>query len=198
MTKALLTTLGLALCAPVAFAQTPKPDVITHLNGLDIEVSAMGVPTSTTEAGGELVGIRAVKVMNKTGDTVTCEFHVPDDARADTSAPPVFTVSPNTQRVERVPGEYSPDQPFAELTCRGAAQSVGTPTVVPSSEPEAEPARDTQPPTRAVDHDRHRYACRPDSVPRGCRPGSLTDTCLYGASALDHRTMEATPRLPSS
>ena len=147
MTKALLTTLGLALCAPVAFAQTPKPEVITHLNGMDIEVSAMGVPTSTTEAGGELVGIRAVKVMNNTGDTVTCEFHVPDDARADTSAPPVFTVSPNTQRVERVPGEYSPDQPFAELTCRGAAQSIGTPTVEQTSEPEAQPAAVTQPET---------------------------------------------------
>lgn len=140
MTKPLLTALGFALCAPVAFAQTPKPEVITHLNGLDIEISAMGVPTSTTAAGGELVGIRAVKVMNKTGETVTCEFHVPDEARADTSAPPVFTVTPNTQRVERVPGDYSPDEPFAELTCRGASQSVGSSTAAPSSEPAAEPA----------------------------------------------------------
>ncbi len=140
MTKPLLTALGVALCAPVAFAQTPKPEVITHLNGLDIEISAMGVPTSTTAAGGELVGIRAVKVMNKTGETVTCEFHVPDEARADTSAPPVFTVTPNTQRVERVPGDYSPDEPFAELTCRGASQSVGSSTAAPSSEPAAEPA----------------------------------------------------------
>ena len=140
MTKPLLTALGFALCAPVAIAQTPKPDVITHLNGLDIEVSAMGVPTSTTEAGGELVGIRAVKVMNKTGDTVTCEFHVPADARADTSAPPVFTVSPNTQRVERVPGDYSPDEPFAELSCRGPGQSADEASAVPSSEPSADPA----------------------------------------------------------
>lgn len=140
MTKPLLTALGFALCAPVALAQTPKPEVITHLNGLDIEISAMGVPTSTTAAGGELVGIRAVKVMNKTGETVTCEFHVPDEARADTSAPPVFTVTPNTQRVERVPGDYSPDEPFAELTCRGASQSVGSSTAAPSSEPAAEPA----------------------------------------------------------
>lgn len=140
MTKVLLTTLGFALCAPVALAQTPKPEVISHLNGLDIEVTAMGVPTSTTEAGGELVGIRAVRVMNKTGDTVTCEFHVPADARADTSAPPVFTVSPNSQQVERVPGEYSPDEPFAELTCRAPGQNVGSPNTVPSSEPGAEPA----------------------------------------------------------
>ncbi len=147
MTKPLLTALGLALCAPAVFAQTPKPEVVTHLNGLDIEVSAMGVPTSTTEAGGELVGIRAVKVMNKTGDTVTCEFHVPDDARADTSAPPVFTVSPNTQRVERVPGDYSPDEPFAELTCRGASQTDDTPAAVPSSEPGPEPATAEEPAT---------------------------------------------------
>ena len=32
MTKALLTTLGLALCAPLAFGQTPKPDVIANLH----------------------------------------------------------------------------------------------------------------------------------------------------------------------
>jgi hypothetical protein len=140
MTKQILTALGIVLCTQPAFAQTPKPEVITHLNGLDIEVSAMGVPTSTTAAGGELVGIRAVKVMNKTGETVTCEFHVPADARADTSAPPVFTVTSNTQRVERVPGDYSPDEPFAELTCRAASQSVGTSPTVPSSEPSAEPA----------------------------------------------------------
>lgn len=160
MTKSLITALGLALCAPAVFAQTPKPEVITHLHDLDIEVSAMGVPTSTTEAGGELVGIRAVRVMNKTGDMVTCEFHVPDDARADTSAPPVFTINPNSQRVERVPGEYSPDEPFAELTCRNAEQrgeqglpsEVGTEAVddadaVPAEEPAGEsaaPAGDTR------------------------------------------------------
>lgn len=140
MTNSLLIALGFALCTPAAFAQTPKPEVITHLNGLDVEISAMGVPTSTTEAGGELVGIRAVRVRNNTDDTVTCEFHVPDEARADASAPPVFTVTPRTQRVERVPGEYSPDQPFAELTCRGSRESVGTPTLPPATEPSNAPA----------------------------------------------------------
>ncbi len=142
MTKPLLIACGIALCAPMAFAQTPKPEVITHLNGLDVEVSAMGVPTSTPEAGVELVGIRAVRVMNKSEETVTCEFHVPDEARADTSAPPVFTVTSNSQRVERVPGDYSPDEPFAELTCRAADKSIGTP-VVPSSEPGAAPSPET-------------------------------------------------------
>lgn len=140
MTKPLLIACGVAFCVPMAFAQTPKPEVITHLNGLDVEVSAMGVPTSTPEAGIELVGIRAVRVMNKSEETVTCEFHVPDEARADASAPPVFTVTSNSQRVERVPGDYSPDKPFAELTCRAADKSIGTPTMAPSSEPAAEPA----------------------------------------------------------
>jgi len=141
MTKQLLGACCVALAAPLVFAQTPKPEVISHLNDLDIEVSAMGVPTSNTEAGGELVGIRAVKVMNNTGDMVTCEFHVPNEARANTSAPPVFSVNPNSQRVERVPGEYSPDQPFAELTCRNAAQRTDT-SEMPSSEPDAEPVID--------------------------------------------------------
>jgi hypothetical protein len=140
MTKPLLIACGIALCAPIAVAQTPKPEVITHLNGLDVEVSAMGVPTSSADAGVELVGIRAIRVMNKSEETVTCEFHVPAEARADTSAPPVFTVTSNSQRVERVPGDYSPDKPFAELTCRAANQSIGTPTTVPSSEPGAEAA----------------------------------------------------------
>lgn len=147
MTKLHLIACGIALCAPAAFAQTPKPEIITHLNGLDVEVSAMGVPTSSADAGVELVGIRAVRVMNKSEETVTCEFHVPAEARADSSAPPVFTVTSNSQQVERVPGDYSPDQPFAELTCRAANQSVGMPTAVPSSEPDATPADDTPPRT---------------------------------------------------
>ena len=96
MTKHLL--FALSACTSIALAQTPKPEVITHLNDLDIEVEAMGVPTATTEAGGELVGIRAIRVMNNTGEMVTCEFHVPADARASTSAPPVFNVNPNSQR----------------------------------------------------------------------------------------------------
>ena len=144
MTKPLIMAIGFALCVPAAFAQTPKPEVITHLNGLDIEVSAMGVPTATTEAGGELVGIRAVRVSNRTGETVTCEFQVPADARATTSAPPVFTVQPNSQRVERVPGEYSPDQPFAELSCRSPSQD-DTPAGETSELPDAQTADEPQP-----------------------------------------------------
>lgn len=133
MIRHLLTGCAAALLAPVVMAQTPPPEVISHLDGLDVEISPMGVPTSTTEAGGELVGIRAVRVKNNTGEMITCEFHVPEDARAVTSASPVFTVNPNSQRVERVPGDYSPDQPFAELTCRRADQSIGTPTGEPAA-----------------------------------------------------------------
>lgn len=138
MTKTLLACCAAALCAPLALAQTPQPEVITHLDGLDVEISAMGVPTATTEAGGELVGIRAVRVRNNTSTMVTCEFHVADDARATTSAPPVFTVNPDSQRVERVPGDYSPDQPFAELTCRPAEDRIG----ISSGAPETPPATD--------------------------------------------------------
>ncbi|WP_278396962.1 hypothetical protein [Stutzerimonas kunmingensis] len=123
MSKQLFLACGLALCAPLAFAQTPPPEVVTHLNGLDVEISPMGVPAKSEGVEGELLGVRAVKVMNRTGGQITCEFHVPNDARSDTSASPVFTVAPNTQRTERVPGDYSPDQPYAEITCRSSDQS---------------------------------------------------------------------------
>lgn len=113
---------SLALFAPFALAQTPAPEIVTHLNGLDVEVSPMGVPAKSEGVEGELLGVRAVKVMNRTGGQVSCEFHVPEDARSDTSASPVFSVAPNTQRTERVPGEYSPDQPYAEITCRSSEQ----------------------------------------------------------------------------
>src|SRR3546814_10876372 len=118
MSKQLFLACGLALCAPLAFAQTPPPEVVTHLNGLDVEISPMGVPAQSEGVEGELLGVRAVKVMNRTGGQITCEFHVPNDARSYTSASPVFTVAPNTQRTERVPGDYSPAEPFAEITCR--------------------------------------------------------------------------------
>jgi len=123
MSKQLFLACGLALCAPLAFAQTPPPEVVTHLNGLDVEISPMGVPAKSEGVEGELLGVRAVKVMNCTGGQITCEFHVPNDARSDTSASPVFTVAPNTQRTERVPGDYSPDEPYAEITCRSSDQS---------------------------------------------------------------------------
>jgi len=123
MSKQLFLACGLALCAPLAFAQTPPPEVVTHLNGLDVEISPMGVPAKSEGVEGQLLGVRAVKVMNRTGGQITCEFHVPNDARSDTSASPVFTVAPNTQRTERVPGNYSPDEPYAEITCRSSDQS---------------------------------------------------------------------------
>ncbi|WP_312914583.1 hypothetical protein [Stutzerimonas kunmingensis] len=123
MSKQLFLACGLALCAPLAFAQTPPPEVVTHLNGLDVEISPMGVPAKSEGVEGQLLGVRAVKVMNHTGGQITCEFHVPNDARSDTSASPVFTVAPNTQRTERVPGNYSPDEPYAEITCRSSDQN---------------------------------------------------------------------------
>ena len=123
MSKQLLLACGLAICVPAALAQTPQPEIITHLNGLDVEISPMGVPAKSEGVEGELLGVRAVKVMNRTGGQISCEFRVPAEARSDTSASPVFTVAPNTQRTERVPGDYSPDQPYAEITCRSSDQS---------------------------------------------------------------------------
>jgi len=123
MSKQLLLACGLAICVPAALAQTPQPEIITHLNGLDVEISPMGVPAKSEGVEGELLGVRAVKVMNRTGGQISCEFHVPAEARSDTSASPVFTVAPDTQRTERVPGDYSPDQPYAEITCRSSDQS---------------------------------------------------------------------------
>jgi len=123
MSKQLLLACGLAICVPAALAQTPQPEIITHLNGLDVEISPMGVPAKSEGVEGELLGVRAVKVMNRTGGQISCEFHVPAEARSDTSASPVFTVAPNTQRTERVPGDYSPDQPYAEIACRSSDQS---------------------------------------------------------------------------
>ncbi|MCF7203947.1 hypothetical protein [Pseudomonas oligotrophica] len=120
MSKPLLATCALLGAAPFALAQTPEPEVITHLNGLDVRISPMGVPARTDAIDGELLGIRAIKVMNNSAQPVTCEFHVPAEARSDTSAPPVFNVAPNTQRTERVPGDYTPGEPFAEITCRGS------------------------------------------------------------------------------
>ncbi|MBE7375710.1 hypothetical protein [Pseudomonas lopnurensis] len=143
MTKQLLGACGLAFCASVALAQTPKPEIITHLNGLDIEVSPMGVPTRAPGVGGELLGVRAVKVFNRTGQQVSCEFQVPAEARSDTSASPVFSVAPNSQATERVPGDYSPDQPYAEITCRPADRSSVEAPVEP--EAEAKPASDALP-----------------------------------------------------
>ena len=123
MSKPLLLACSLALYAPLALARTAEPEIVTHFDGLDIQVSPMGVPARSEGVEGELLGVRAVKVMNRSDAQITCEFHVPAEARADASAPPVFTVAPGSQAVERVPGEYSPDRPYAEITCRSSELS---------------------------------------------------------------------------
>lgn len=106
----------LQLFAPLALAQMEEPEIIVHHEGLDIEVQPMGKPTLTLD--GDLLGVRAVKVLNRGDRTVVCAFHVPQEIRA--SSPPVpFRVDPGGQAMERVPGDYAPGQPYAELTCRG-------------------------------------------------------------------------------
>lgn len=99
------------------FAQADEPRIITHQDGLDIDVQPMGKPTQTLD--GDLLGVRAVKVYNRGKQSVICEFHVPQEIRA--SSPPVpFRIDPGAQAMERVPGDYTPGQPYAELSCRAA------------------------------------------------------------------------------
>lgn len=107
----------LALCASTALAQSDKVDIVSHLNGLDIVIEPLGVPPRDTDTVQQLVGVRAVKVINQTAEPATCEFHVAEKDRASTDTP-VFSVGANSQAIERVPGEYSPDKPYAELTCK--------------------------------------------------------------------------------
>jgi len=109
----------LVLSAPVALAQSNKVDIVSHLNGLDIVIQPLGVPPRDTGTVQQLVGVRAVKVINQTAEPATCEFHIDDKDRASTDTP-VFSVAANSQVIERVPGEYSPDKPYAELTCKPA------------------------------------------------------------------------------
>lgn len=107
---------GLILALPL-FASADEAEIITHHEGLDIEVQPMGKPTQTLD--GDLLGVRAVKVFNRGEQRVVCEFHVPHEVR--TTAPPVpFRIEPGGQAMERVPGDYAPGQPYAELTCRPA------------------------------------------------------------------------------
>lgn len=110
-----LALCGLLLAAPV-LAQQEAPEIITHHDeNLDIDVQPMGKPTQTLD--GALLGVRAIKVMNRSDQNVVCEFHVPPEIRAST--PPVpFRVAPGGQAVERVPGDYSPGQPYAEVSCQ--------------------------------------------------------------------------------
>ncbi len=91
MFRPLSTLCGLALALPL-FAQNAEPEIILHQEGLQIDVQPMGV---------------------------VCEFQVPAEVRSTT--PPVpFRIAPGAQVVERVPGDYAPGQPYAELRCSHA------------------------------------------------------------------------------
>ncbi|KHL68524.1 MULTISPECIES: hypothetical protein [Pseudomonas] len=116
MFRPLSTLCGLALALPL-FAQNAEPEIILHQEGLQIDVQPMGKPLQALD--GELLGVRAVKVINHGEQTVVCEFQVPAEVRSTT--PPVpFRIAPGAQVVERVPGDYAPGQPYAELRCSHA------------------------------------------------------------------------------
>ena len=116
MSRRLPILSGLILVLPLcAFAD--EAEIITHHDGLEIDVQPMGKPKQTLD--GDLLGVRAVKVFNQGDQSVVCEFHVPHEVR--TTTPPVpFRIDPGGQAMERVPGDYAPGQPYAELSCRPA------------------------------------------------------------------------------
>ncbi|MBA1275831.1 hypothetical protein [Stutzerimonas azotifigens] len=114
-----------ALLSSAALAQSAKVDIVSHLNGMDLVVEPMGVPLNT-QNGPELVGVRAVKVTNQSDQMASCEFHMAPEDRTTAASTPTFTVDPNSQVIERVPGEYSPDRPYAEVTCEPADASSTT------------------------------------------------------------------------
>lgn len=122
MLKPSFAVCAAALFCSAAFAQSQKVEIVTHLNGLDLVVEPMGVPLQT-QNGPELVGVRAVKVMNQSAQMASCEFHMAPEDRTTAATTPTFTVDPNSQVIERVPGEYSPDRPYAEITCKPADAS---------------------------------------------------------------------------
>ena len=116
MFRPLFALCGLALALPL-LAQDAEPEIILHHDGLEIDVQPMGKPLQALD--GELLGVRAVKVTNRGKQTIVCEFQVPSEVRS-TTPPAPFRILPGAQVVERVPGDYAPGQPYAELSCRPA------------------------------------------------------------------------------
>jgi len=114
----------LLLVAPLSWAQD-KENIVTHMNGLDVRVEPMGVTPSSDDARTELIGTRAVRVINDTAELITCNFHASREELSSSMESPTFTVQPNAQSIERVPGEYSPERPYAEITCERAGAALG-------------------------------------------------------------------------
>lgn len=113
MKSSLLVLASLAIAIP-ALAQ--DVDVSTRLNGMDIEVTPLGVPEAESSKV-DLIGVPAVKVTNRSNEIASCQFHALPEETVMTAAP-AFSVNPNEQVVMRVPGKYSGGGPIALLVCK--------------------------------------------------------------------------------
>ncbi|MFC3609254.1 hypothetical protein [Stutzerimonas tarimensis] len=135
----LLVACGLALTTPwtLALAQAQEEvEIIADIGDLDLGIEPMGIPVG--DAG--IIGTRAVKVINHSGQMVSCTFEVPPEDRTAALSPTAFSVNPNEETIMRVPGEYTPGQPYAVLGCREADGPTGAGTVdVTADDVEAEP-----------------------------------------------------------
>lgn len=129
-----LLACGLAAFATLATAE--EGQIIADLGGMNLVVERLGIPVG--DAG--IIGTRAVKVINHSGQMASCAFEVPPEDRSATLSPTTFTVDPNEETIVRVPGEYSPGQPYAVLSCQPAEMPTGAGTVdVTQDDVEPEP-----------------------------------------------------------
>lgn len=88
-------------------------EIVTKLNGLDVEVEPLGVEGVSSDEV-DITGVRAVTVTNRTNDWVLCEFvGIPEERRRTETA----VLEPNEQEVLRAPGKYTAGGPLAVLEC---------------------------------------------------------------------------------
>ncbi|WP_417778472.1 hypothetical protein [Stutzerimonas xanthomarina] len=113
MKRPLLALVSLAFAIP-AIGQ--EPQVVTRLNGMDIKVEELGVPSASSDSV-DLKGVPAIKVNNHGNEIASCQFHsLPEETVM--AATPAVSVNPNEEVVMRVPGKYSAGGPIALLVCK--------------------------------------------------------------------------------
>ncbi|WP_141566877.1 hypothetical protein [Stutzerimonas stutzeri] len=97
-------------------AMGQEPLVVTRLNGMDIKVEELGVPSASSDSV-DLKGVLAIKVNNHSNEIASCQFHALPEETVMTAAP-AASVNPNEEVVMRVPGKYSAGGPIALLVCK--------------------------------------------------------------------------------
>ncbi|WP_407290791.1 hypothetical protein [Stutzerimonas zhaodongensis] len=113
MNRRLLALVSLTFAVP-ALGQDPL--VATQLNGMDLEIEELGVPSASSDKV-DLKGVLAIRVTNRSGEIASCQFHALPEETVMTAAP-AASISPNEQAVMRVPGKYSAGGPIALLVCK--------------------------------------------------------------------------------